>query len=107
MLTAIHSTVRVHGVVVTVPSNVVVGSWPPGGPAWLLAGRPLPYNGYGSASAHSPPGRVLSGPVGIAPVRDRHECDDPQPARLSLRLRARTSRHFEFGISDAAGQDSR
>ena len=43
MLTAIHSAIRVRGVVATVPGNVVAGSWPSGGPAWLLDGRPLPY----------------------------------------------------------------
>jgi dienelactone hydrolase len=43
MLTAIHSGLRVSGVVATVPGNVVAGSWPPGGPAWLLDSRPLPY----------------------------------------------------------------
>jgi dienelactone hydrolase len=43
MLTAIHSPVRVHGVLATVPGNVVLCSWPPGGPAWLLGGQPLPY----------------------------------------------------------------
>jgi hypothetical protein len=30
-------------VLVTVPGNIVAGSWPPGGPAWLLDGRPLAY----------------------------------------------------------------
>ena len=43
MLTAIHSAIRVRGVVATVPGNVVAGSWPSGGPAWLLDGGPLPY----------------------------------------------------------------
>jgi hypothetical protein len=43
MLTAIWSGARVHGVLATVPGNVVAGSWPPGGSAWLLDGRPLPY----------------------------------------------------------------
>jgi pimeloyl-ACP methyl ester carboxylesterase len=40
MLTAIWSGARVHGVLATVPGNVVAGSWPPGGSAWLLDGRP-------------------------------------------------------------------
>ncbi len=43
MLTAIHSPVRVRAVVATVPGNVVAGSLPPGGPAWLLDDQPLPY----------------------------------------------------------------
>ncbi len=43
MLTAIHSPVPVRAVVATVPGNLVAGSLPPGGPAWLLDGQPLPY----------------------------------------------------------------
>jgi dienelactone hydrolase len=43
MLTAIHSPVPVRAVVATVPGNVVAGSHPPGGPAWLLNDQPLPY----------------------------------------------------------------
>ena len=43
MLTAIHSAICVRGVVAMVPGNVVAGSWPSGGPAWLLNSRPLPY----------------------------------------------------------------
>ena len=43
MLTAIHSGGSVGAVVAAVPGNVVAGSWPPGGPAWLLGGRALPY----------------------------------------------------------------
>ena len=46
MLTAIHSALRVRGVVAMVPGNVVAGSWPSGGPAWLLDGRALPYVGH-------------------------------------------------------------
>lgn len=43
MLTAIHSPVPVNAVVATVPGNVVAGGLPPGAPAWLLHGHPLPY----------------------------------------------------------------
>lgn len=43
MLTAIHSPARVRAVVAMVPGNVVLASWPPGGPAWLLDDQPLPY----------------------------------------------------------------
>jgi hypothetical protein len=34
--------------------------------------------GQDAAHPHSPPGRVLPWPVGIAPVRDRQDCDDPR-----------------------------
>lgn len=43
MLTAIHAPDAVQGVVATVPGNMIAGSHPPGGPAWLLTGQPLPY----------------------------------------------------------------
>jgi hypothetical protein len=33
----------VAGVVASVPGNVVLCSWPPGAPAWLRDGSPLPY----------------------------------------------------------------
>ena len=50
MLTAIHWPVPVRAVVATVPGNLVAGSLPPGGPAWLLDGQPLPY------AVHAGPG---------------------------------------------------
>jgi len=43
MLTSIHARVPVKAVVATVPGNLVAGSLPPGGPAWLLDGQPLPW----------------------------------------------------------------
>jgi dienelactone hydrolase len=43
MLTAIHSAIRVRGVVAMVPGSVVLASWPSGGPAWLLDGQALPH----------------------------------------------------------------
>jgi uncharacterized protein len=43
MLTAIHAPAPVQGVLATVPANVAAGSSPPGGAAWLLDGKPLPY----------------------------------------------------------------
>jgi dienelactone hydrolase len=43
LLSAIHFSDLINGIIATVPGNVAAGSWPPGGPAWLLDGRPLPY----------------------------------------------------------------
>lgn len=43
LLSAIHFNGAISGVVVTVPGNLVAGSWPSGGAAWLLEGRPLSY----------------------------------------------------------------
>ena len=43
LLAAIHFSDLVDAVVVTVHSNVVLGGYPTGGPAWLLDGAELPY----------------------------------------------------------------
>lgn len=43
LLAGIHFGDLVDGVVAAVPGNVVLCGWPPAGPAWLLAGRPLPF----------------------------------------------------------------
>ena len=67
MLTAIHGSARISGVLATVPGNVVAGSLPPGGPAWLLGGRPLPYaDGGGPDCANAGaiiPAERIPGPV--------------------------------------------
>lgn len=43
LLSAVHFPELVAGVVVLVPGNVVLCSWPPGAPAWTLSAQPLPY----------------------------------------------------------------
>lgn len=43
LLTGIHFGDQVDGVAAVVPGNVILCSWPPREPAWLLAGRPLPF----------------------------------------------------------------
>jgi len=67
MLTAIHSGGRVGAVVATVPGNVVAGSWPPGGPAWLLEGRVLPYVAHSGPESEDPaaliPVELVPGPI--------------------------------------------
>jgi dienelactone hydrolase len=67
MLTAAHLGSLVRGVVVTVPGNVIAGSWPPGGPAWLLDGRPLPYVDHSGPASEDPdaliPVELIQGPV--------------------------------------------
>jgi dienelactone hydrolase len=92
MLTAIHSGVRVHGVLVTVPGNVVAGSWPPGGPAWLLNGRPLPHASYADLAAEDPGTLILveqvPGPVFLlAAGADRVWPSAAMARALSQRLR--------------------
>lgn len=67
MLTAAHSGGLVRAAVLTVPGNVVAGSWPPGGPAWLLNGRPLPYVEHSGPMAEDPaafiPVELIPGPI--------------------------------------------
>lgn len=43
MLAGVHFSELVAAVVAIVPGNVVLGSWPPGGPAWTLNGEALPF----------------------------------------------------------------
>jgi dienelactone hydrolase len=67
MLTAIHSPVRARAVVATVPGNVVAGSFPPGGPAWLLDNQPLPYVDHAGPDSENPdaviPIELVPGPA--------------------------------------------
>ncbi len=67
ILTATYLGSLVRGVVVTVPGNVVAGSWPPGGPAWLLDNRPLPYVDHSGPGSEDPdaflPVELVQGPV--------------------------------------------
>lgn len=51
LLSAIYFREYVDGVIVSVPANLVLCSWPPGAAAWLLDGKPLPYvNRFGPHS---------------------------------------------------------
>lgn len=98
MLTAIHSSVRVHGVVVTVPSNVVVGSWPPGGPAWLLAGLPLPYTAASDPDSRDEdaviPVELVPGPMLLVSAGSDRVWPSADMARaLSQRLREHGDPH--------------
>lgn len=43
LLSGVYFGDLVQGVIAIVPSNLVLCSWPPGGPAWLLKGSPLAY----------------------------------------------------------------
>lgn len=67
MLTAICVPDSVRGVVATVPGNVVAGSHPPGGPAWLLGGHSLPYADRSGPGCENPdaliPVEQIPGPV--------------------------------------------
>lgn len=64
LLTAVHFADLVDAVIVTVPSNVVTGSWPPGGPAWVLGGQPLPYLEHAGPDSENPDALI---PVELIP----------------------------------------
>lgn len=98
MLTAIHSPVRVRGVVATVPGNVVAGSWPPGGPAWLLGGQPLPYVAHSGPDCENAdtliPVERVPGPVLlVAAGADRVWPSADMARALSRRLREHGDPH--------------
>src|SRR5579862_427409 len=67
MLTAIQSGGSVGAVVAAVPGNVVAGSWPPGGAAWLLGGRALPFVAHSGPESEDPaaliPVELVPGPI--------------------------------------------
>lgn len=101
-LTAIHSPVcvrgRVRGVAVSVPGNVVAGSWPSGGAAWLLGGRPLPYSDDSGPDRDDPawllPVELVPGPVLlVAAGADRVWPSAAMAKALSERLREHGDPH--------------
>jgi len=92
MLTAIHAPAAVQGVLVTVPGDVVVGSHPPGGPAWLLDGQPLPYDRPFGPVGDDPAIRIpverIPGPVMLVGAGADQVWPSAEMARaLSARLR--------------------
>jgi dienelactone hydrolase len=91
MLSAIHAPDAVRGVVATVPGNVIAGSHPPGGPAWLLNEQPLPYADRSGPDCENPdaliPVERASGPVLlIAAGADQVWPSAPMARALSARL---------------------
>jgi dienelactone hydrolase len=96
MLTAIHSSVRVRAVVATVPGNVVAGGLPPGAPAWLLHGRPLPYVDHSGPDCENAdallPVELIPGPVLLvgATADQVWPCRRGSPTRWKTRRREPT-----------------
>lgn len=98
MLTAIHAGVRVSAVVAAVPGNVVAGSWPPGGPAWLLGGRALPYVDHSGPESEDAdaliPVELVPGPIlFVAAGADRVWPSAEMASALSGRLREHGDAH--------------
>jgi len=98
MLTAIHAPVPVRAVLATVPGNVVAGGLPPGAPAWLLGGEPLPYTEDTGPECENP-GAVIAvesvpGPVLLVAAGADQVWPSADMARaLSSRLREHGDPH--------------
>jgi dienelactone hydrolase len=98
MLTAIHAPDAVQGVVATVPGNVIAGSHPPGGPAWLLGGHPLPCAGHQGPDCENPDALIplerACGPVLLIAAGADQVWPSADMARaLSARLRQHGDPH--------------
>lgn len=98
MLTAIHSPVPVAGVLATVPGNIVAGGLPPGAPAWLLGGEPLPYVDHAGPESENPdtliPVESVPGPVFLVAAGADQVWPSADMARaLSSRLREHGDLH--------------
>lgn len=67
LLTGVHFPDSVAAVVAFDPGNVVLCSWPPGAPAWTLAGKALPYVSRFGPAASDPdaviPVERIRGPI--------------------------------------------
>jgi dienelactone hydrolase len=67
LLSAAYFREFVDGVVASVPSNLVLCSSPPGSPAWLLNGKPLPYVSHFGPHTEDPasiiPVERIRGPI--------------------------------------------
>ena len=98
MLTAIHTAFPVDAVLATVPGNVVAGGLPPGVPAWLLDGRPLPSVDHAGPDCEQAdaliPAELIPGPVLlIAAGADQVWPSAAMARALSRRLRAHGDPH--------------
>jgi len=96
ILTAIHAPGAVQSVVATVPANVIAGSHPPGGPARLRNGHPLPYADHQRPDDENPdaliPVERVCGPVLLIAAGADQVWPSAQMARsLSARLGPATS----------------
>lgn len=93
LLSGVHFPDLVQAVVGLVPGNVVLCSWPPGGPAWTLKGRPLPYVSRFGPTTDDPeaviPVERIRGPVLlISAGADRVWPSSAMAAAMASRLKA-------------------
>jgi dienelactone hydrolase len=95
MLTAICAPEAVQGVVAAVPANVIAGSHPPGGPAWLRHGHPLPYADPQDPGDQNPdaliPVEQVRGPVLLIAAGADQVCPPPAAAAVGRYSPARPS----------------
>lgn len=93
LLTGVHFPDVANAVVGLVPGNVVLCSWPPGGPAWTLRGEGLPYVSRFGPTAEIPeaviPVEKIRGPVLlISAGEDRVWPSAAMAAAMASRLKA-------------------
>ena len=93
LLSGVHFPDLVHAVIALVPGNVVLCSWPPGGPAWMLKGEPLPYVSRFGPTADDPEAEIpverIRGPVLlISAGADRVWPSSAMAAAMASRLKA-------------------
>ncbi|WP_158607587.1 acyl-CoA thioester hydrolase/BAAT C-terminal domain-containing protein [Flexivirga caeni] len=91
VLVAVHFAELVDAVVVTVPSNMVIGGYPMGGPAWLLNGTALPYSDESGPTCDDPravlPVELVRGPtMFVAASADEVWPSGPMATAMATRL---------------------
>lgn len=105
LLSGVHFPELVNAVVALLPGNVVLCSWPPGGPAWTLNGRPLPYVSRFGPRSDDPdaiiPVERIRGPVLlISAGADRVWPSTAMAVAMVSRLKERghpyPDQHFDF-----------
>ncbi|HYK92797.1 MAG TPA: acyl-CoA thioester hydrolase/BAAT C-terminal domain-containing protein [Thermoplasmata archaeon] len=111
LLSGVHFPDLVNAVVAMVPGNVVLCSWPPGGPAWTLRGRPLPYTSRFGPATDNPEAEIpverIQGPVLlISAGADRVWPSSRMAFAMAARLKAKghpyPDEHIDYPV---AGHD--
>lgn len=89
-----------NAVVGLVPGNVVLCSWPPGGPAWTLRGEPLPYVSRFGPKTDNPEAEIpverIRGPVLLlSGGADRVWPSSAMASAMAARLKARSHPYLD------------
>ena len=100
LLTGVHFSGQVAAVVALAPGNVVLGSWPPGGPAWTLNGSPLRFV---RVSDLTPRSEMRSSPSRAS--RPRSHSSVPGATKSGLRWQWRALLRTGVGAAGRQHQD--